>query len=1006
MLALLAKAEFPKVPLDLQHQVGWLALLALVLVAVWAWTRAESVRRAIFAREDPRLFALFRIGLGLITIQNFWNLLMHWRMLWTDEGLFTRDEVRQRIGRSALVGWTEVDGFLDGWAVLKFFWGKFSLLYFDSSPAFVQVYLAILFGVLVLYTIGFRTRVTAWVALLLIFSLYNRNAVYLEGHDTVFKNLWFVMVFAKADAAWSVDNWLRVRRERRYRALVEGRGAEQAVPLDTLKFVDRASLWLWGGLWAWLFCAKVDFTTRHVNLVVIGGILLSFILAWLERERRQAEASRGTLELAEPVRFERVPGWPRYLIIAQLICIYWATGLYKTGDIWKRGDALYYALNMDHFYRFEGATQWVSVYLATNVFRVMSLITWWWEKLFPLVAIGLILGFGLRFRETAWYRAQNSVVWRRWLGRAALLGAYLVVYRTMIVAYPWCLELQKGGVPTPAGPGLANLHLWFAAIVPSCVAIYFVLGRWPLRLPKPAWRARLRAQPIRPRTDRFVIDQEFVRAWLFGRRIWLTVGLLFHGMLLTTMNIGMFPVIMMWTYVAYFEARPFLKIFRWFAGVLRRWRVTAWLAPKLLDSAYSEEPGVLETAEQSLRRDGAGPWWFNPWTLLVGPILVLRRRKREALLEVAEGGRTRGGMIPDLVVLGLGAVVVLLVTLRGLEAETRPDAAIDTDFVSDVRAVDAEREHKRAVAEARTRRIDRLGTAARWWGYSLVAVALVCHFRRRRPCDLAPGDLAPGDLAPGDLASGDLAAQGSAEPPAEPAVIGGTLMRTVVLAFIVFHCGAVAVEFTPDYPITQAWRSAIKKPFGEWVRATNQTQSWKMFAPNPPQGNTFMRTVVVDHDDEPYQVGKDHYSNRPYVFWYNDRMRKMHRRMVGNSKWYLRFWAQYHCRDWAFNHDGQLPKEVRVFKLRTPIPRPDDLAKAGVPSDPRARKLRSEHLETHACKDDMITPEHKLRRGWPLSEADQRLLDREPERWEINAENRRKSWEKREDFGKTKKKTP
>src|SRR5690606_31549058 len=123
--------------------------------------------------EDPRMFALFRIGLGLITIQNFWNLLMHWRMLWTDEGLFTHEETLARLGRTALVGWSEQTGFFDGWGVLKFFWGKFSLLYFDSSPGFVQLYLVIMFGALALYTIGFRTRITGWLSLLLIFSLYN-----------------------------------------------------------------------------------------------------------------------------------------------------------------------------------------------------------------------------------------------------------------------------------------------------------------------------------------------------------------------------------------------------------------------------------------------------------------------------------------------------------------------------------------------------------------------------------------------------------------------------------------------------------------------------------------------------------------------------------------------------------------------------------------------------------------------------------------------------------------
>lgn len=988
MLALLAKAEFPKAPLDLQIQIGWLVLLSLSLLALWVWTRAESVRRAIFAREDPRLFALFRIGLGLITIQNFWNLLMHWRVLWTDEGMFTLDEIQKRYGRKPLAGWTEVDGFLDGWGVLKFFWGKMCLLYLDSSPEFVALYLALLFGALALFTIGFRTRVTGWLCLLLIFSLYNRNSVYLEGHDTVFKCVWFATVFAKTGEAWSVDNWFRCWRERRFKRLAERGGG---VPLDTLKFVDHAAWWLWGGLWAWLFCAKVEFTTWHVNLVVIGGILISFLVIWTERERRRAAAGQGKLSLREPLRFQRIPAWPRYILIIQLVCIYCATGMYKTGSVWRKGDALYFALNMDHFYRFEVVTQWASLYFATNVFRVMSYVTWIWEKLFPLVALGLILQWGLRNREALWYKAQEAVRWRKWLGRLALVSAYLTLYRVLIVAYPWCIALQKNGDPRPAGQGLLTLHLWFALIIPLIVSGWFVLGRWPIKLPRP----RLTGS-----SERVVIDQQFVRNWLLGRRVWLTIGVLFHGMLLVTMNIGMFPVIMVWIYVAYFEAAAFLRVLRWCATKLRKSKLTAWLAPKRIDPALRDDASVLETAEQTLRRDPTGPWWLDPWRLFAGPWLLLRSRKRAALVEINERGRTRGGTIPDGLVLALGLVLVSLIGLRGLEAETEAEAnAGETTFVSAAphgaeqeRAQKrAERARKRSEAKARKHRIAQLGDAARWWAYSLFAFAAVSHFRRRRRFD----QIDPIDPDDPDKPSGAL------EPvrPTEPVLIGGTILRTAVLFFMVYHCSAVAVRFIPDYPITQAWRGESRQVFGDWVRGTNQTQSWKMFAPNPPRSNTFMRTVVVDTDGQYYQVGKDHYTNRPYVFWYNDRMRKMHRRMVGKSKWYLRYWGQYHCRDWALKHDGHLPKEVRVLKLKTGIPKPEELVEAGVPSDPRKRKLRIELIETHTCEPDVITPEIKRRRGWPLSEADKQRIAKQPSRAEAEAEKKRSKWEQREDFG-------
>ncbi|MFO7566718.1 MAG: hypothetical protein R6X02_29010 [Enhygromyxa sp.] len=991
MLALLAKEEFPKAPLDLQIQIGWLALLALTLTALWVWTRAESVRRSIFAREDPRMFGLFRIGLGLITIQNFWNLLMHWRMLWTDEGMFTHEETLSRLGRSSLAGWSELGGFFDGWAVLKFFWGKFSLLYFDSSPEFVKLYLIIMFGALALYTIGFRTRITGWLSLLLIFSLYNRNSVYLEGHDTVFKCLWFAAVFARTDAAWSVDNWIRRAREARYKAQVEG----GAVAFDTLKFVDHASHWLWAWLWAWLFCVKVEFSPRHVNLILIAGLLITFMRCWLERERLRAAAARGPLSLPDPVRFQLIPAWPRYLIIAQLVCIYSATGLYKTGSVWKAGDALYYALNMDHFYRFEGVTQWVSLYLGTNVFKLMSLVTWWWEKLFAVIVIGLILDFGLRHRDAPWYRAQDAVWWRKWLGRLALLGAYLTVYRIVVVAYPWCLALLPDKTPAPAEPGLANLHLWFAGIVPAAIAVWFVLGRWPLKIPRPRSLLRRRRDPKQP-VAKFVVDQRPVRDWLFGRRIWLGVGVIFHGMLIATMNIGMFPVIMLWTYVAYFEARPFLRIFAWLLALLRKSRFTAWLAPRRLDPALSEEPGVLETAEQSLRRDPSGPWWLDPWRLLVGPVLLLRSRKREALLEIDERGRTRGGTIPDALVLALGASLVILVSLRGLEAQQEPSASTTTTkFIGDARSLEPDAQQQEA--KARNERIARLADAAHWWAYSVLAFAAVSHFRRRGRFDQVD-QVDP----PAGEASGKPAPNGPAQPP-QPPIMGGTVLRTVALGFMLYHSTAVAAIFVPDYPITQAWRGELNKMFGGWVRGTNQQQSWKMFAPNPPRGNTFMRTIVVDQDGQSYQVGNDHYTNRPYVFWYNDRMRKMHRRMVGKSKWYLRYWGQYHCRDWAFENDGELPKEVQVFKLRTSIPSPEELAEAGEPSDPRQRKLRRELLQTHTCKPDVITPELKLRKGWTLTEADQRILDNRAKRLELDDKNKRSSWDKREDFGGKKK---
>jgi hypothetical protein len=972
----LAEVEFPIAPLELQQQIGWLAMLCLTLLCVWAWSRSESLRRAFFAREDPRLFALLRIGLGLITIQNFWNLNMHWRMLWSDEGMFTHAEALKRLGRSSLTGWTELEGFFDHWALLKFFWGKYSLLYLHSEPNFVIGYLAVMFVVLVLFTIGWRTRVTAVLAMLLINSLYNRNAVYLEGHDTVFRCMWFMILFARTGEAWSVDNWIRRRREARFATRLASvkLGPGASVPFDWGHWWDRAGNWLWGGLWAWWFCTLVEFDPQFVYMIVLAGLTLAAVVGIFEREHRLAQAQHGSLAQPEQVRFRLIPGWIRYLFIAQLICVYMATGLYKTGSVWKQGDALYYSLNMDHFFRFEVATQWVSVYLATNVFRLMTLVTLYWEKLFGLVVIGLILRWRHLHRDAPWYRAMEAVWWRRWLGRAALLGAYLVCYRVTLLAFPWCLELQKDKSPTPPEPGLATIHTLFAVILPALFVAWWLLGRWPIPIGK------LFARIAPRRAARFAdakIDQEFVRKWTVGRRIWIGIGILFHGMLIATMNIGMFPVIMMWFYPAFFEAKPFLIAGRWLRDRWRRRKLTRLFAPKLLDDALSEAPGVLETSEQSVRRDPTGPWWLDPWRLVVGAVSLLRVRNRSALRTTVERGRVRGGRIPDVVVLAIIGTAVMLVTLRGLEAKT--DGPGTTVVAVDPAAQKAE-------AEQRKERIEQLGDAGHWWAYAGLGLAAISHFRRRPAQDQLPQDRAGTGTEP-------------VVELAEPQLIGGTLMRTIVLGFTIYHCAAIAVTFIPRYSVTQAWRSEASKTFGDYVNGTNLGQSWKMFAPNPPRGNTFMRTVVLDSEGNAFQVGKDHYSERPYVFWYNDRERKMHRRMIGKSRWYLRYWGEYHCRDWALNNDGTLPKEVRMYKLRTPIPAPDELAKSGKPSNPRERKLNTELIETYSCEAEVVTPVMKQRRGWPLSDEDQAKLEADAKQAELTAAAKRLQWEARKDFG-------
>ena len=70
-------------------------------------------------------------------------------------------------------------------------------------------------------------------------------------------------------------------------------------------------------------------------MVVIGGVTVAAIVGIFERDHRRAALEQGRTPeqvLGPLVRFRLIPAWPRYLFIAQLICLYMATGLYKSPD--------------------------------------------------------------------------------------------------------------------------------------------------------------------------------------------------------------------------------------------------------------------------------------------------------------------------------------------------------------------------------------------------------------------------------------------------------------------------------------------------------------------------------------------------------------------------------------------------------------------------------------------------------------------------------------------------
>ena len=827
LLALLAEVpNYSRPPPELSAHVNWLCLITLVLLLVWVAARMESVRRSFLALEDPRMFAVMRIGMALMTIQCFWNLKPYWRMLWSDEGLFTVEDARSRMGGSSLSGWTPQDGFLDNWAVAKFLWGKHSIFFLDAAPGAVDSFMYLFFGVLLLYALGVLSRVTGVLAWLMMSTVYNHNALYLEGTDTVYRTFWFILLFCRTGAAWSVDNVVR----------------------------------------CW----------------------------WLRRRGKLQEVGNPPQPGQSPV-YKLVPSWPRYLMMGQLIAIYTSTGMVKTGNVWQNGDALYYSLNLDHFYRFEGWTQVVSAIFGTTLFRLMTWVTHWWECCFAAAGLGMLLKFHLDHRDQPWYRARAR--WRVWLGRLALVPAYALLYRIVTLAYPYSVEIPKDSKPEATAKliadGLHSVDLGFLVVVPVVTVLWFVLGRWPLRL-----RARLRGKPREA-----TLDQHWLRKYLLGRRVWLTLGLIFHGFLILFMNIGMFPFIMLMTYAAWLTGEEFAAAARWTIGLV-------WRSPlgRKLPSRW------LVAADR--------------WT---GPA------------QAPEHVPQRGRPLPDLVVLLLGLVGAALV---GAWIANRTDPTLKLELTNYVYA---------------------------WLALILLVGAVFRLLRVPRERHLAR------------LGGG-------------PALAYGPAGRAVALGFTLCHALVVGLGLGPNYSVFNTWRGAVRGLFGSWSSVTGTSQSWKMFAPNPPRANVFMKTVVVLDNGERWNIGNNAYDFRPFPWIWNDRIRKMHRRMVSKGKWYLRYWAHYYCREW-YLETGTRAKAVEIHKLVTKIPSPDQVATKGW-YDPTKLKLTDELVETHDCpRSGDLPPFMKLRYGHPLTPDDESILSDAAERDIKSAEVKRRSWASRRDWG-------
>ena len=924
--------------------VGWFLLTAIVCLALFFVAHKEAWRKFWLRMEDPRPMAAMRILFGICALCNVNELWELFEYLFMDEGLFTTDVAQHYRARSQFAGFgdgmseDEPWGFFSAAAVLEWLKGpNYSLLLFKSTPTFFWTYLVIFEIAMLMVIVGFQTKWIKWVAWFLYMGIILRNTLFWEATENVYRVFWFYLLLSRCGEAWSVDNWLRCRRLRKQGKLSEpggpGGGAGAIVDADETKETKKRFL--------------------------------------------------------EP-RFRPIPGWPRMFVILNIATLYCATGTLKNGPVWARGDAFYYAFNLDHFYRLP--PQQLSAYFGTTLFKLNTWVVHWWEALFPLLAFGLIL---------RWHRREKFAPldgWQKWLGRLGLGGFVACFYAIILWSYPVHYRAPKFGLEL-----FGKVYLGDDAIP----VIQAIVG---IGVPILATLALLGYRSLRDRQDiprdqrkRLKwLDLDFVARWIFGRRVWLVLGLIFHGHLILTMNIGWFSPGLLACYVAFMNGDELAllttKIGQFFNQRLKIPMPEHVREGRAIPSADPSLPHQPK-ARWTVHRDGHALSWATIFTGIgLALTAVIRRVQTDqdmwaplsnrisntAKIDLpAELAHQVPEIPPNWFVLMIAVMVVIVALRRARGFDFNPYFGPVIVLSAWLGSVLAEREL-----------VDMI------WVVLAVAVLSfgACRVKLEAPAPIPNQDPDTG------LSSRPWAY--------------GPVGRALLTVFVIYHLGAVASTQFPKKDSWSTFHGDVDKAFKHWLQTTQTTQGWGMFAPNPPRSNVFLRVTVTDKEGEIYDLNTDVYAcfiaqseadklqtpesidqaksicdatyPLPWV-WYS-RQRKMNRRIAGSEgghgSWYQKWHARWVCRDWERDHDGELPHKVTLYKVTYPMKSPQQVFRN--PYDPKTQyNQRGSHKEIYSteCKTTVagqMINEHRTRHGMPEVE-DKRIRE-----WH---KNRCKKWE-------------
>jgi hypothetical protein len=295
-----------------------------------------------------------------------------------------------------------------------------------------------------------------------------------------------------------------------------------ALALMTLGFWTR-----WTTLLAWILVLQIY---RYQPMYYSGSDFVIQNFLFLGVLSRWGEACSIDAWRRGPATPRPIPAWPLRLMMLQLALIYCATGLLKRGEAWANGEALYYALNLDHFYRVP-AQALVAGLQEAGVLPLLTHAVRWWEVLFPLALLGAALrGYEADRQAGRWPAAPPG---RRRLSWLVAAGLWLLV---------------------SVAAGLVGFHHGVGQ-PPLVVAV--LVGLAPVVL-VPSYRL-VRG---RPGLHRALLH------WILGKRVWLTFGVLLHLGINVFINVGTFAEVMLSVYFVWLTAVDLDRL-TWLAGARR-----------------------------------------------------------------------------------------------------------------------------------------------------------------------------------------------------------------------------------------------------------------------------------------------------------------------------------------------------------------------------------------------------------------------------------------------------